>query len=145
MRFLLIRDLFKCLKVVDFKEPILLAGLNEPSINQQPAFKLKLKASKFFSEFYSERMRAIAARNESTNKFHYTAHRCTVHTNFTSFQIPIHIYDNLLSFKILNEASIEENDLILNPIKSNTIKEIPIQIYNHNPIDVRLGVGLKFC
>jgi len=121
MRFLLIQDLFKCLKVVDFKEPILLAGLDEPSSNQQSAFKLKLKASKFFSEFYtnSERMRAIAARNESTNKFHYTAHWCTVHTNFTSFQIPIHIYDNLLSFKILNEASIEENDLILNPIKSN--------------------------
>ncbi len=94
--------------------------------------------SKFSEELNNESIQKLIEKKESLNKFFYKTNWCTVHTNFSSFQLPINIFDSLLSFKILNEASYQENDLILNPIKSNSIKEIPIQIYNHNPIDVSI-------
>lgn len=60
-----------------------------------------------------------------------------MHTNFTSFEIPLHVYDGKLSFEMLNGASSNKSDLLLNPIEINSTRETPIHIDNFNPIDIK--------
>lgn len=119
-------------EILNFNEPILLSGLNG-SENHKSIFELKFDPNKFV-ERNSQNDERINSKNQSINI--YSKFICTVLTNFTSFQIPLHIYDGQLSFRFLSEASINRDDLLLNPITINSTKEIPIMIDNINPIDI---------
>ena len=102
-------------------------------------FKIKFDSIEFLKDHQateSNKNSGPYVPHDSINQKHFGIYMCTVHTNFTNFQVPLHIYDSQLTFKLLNEASINSDDLLLNPIAINSTKEIPIIISNHNPIDV---------
>ena len=124
--------------------------------------KLKFLKSKFLNEQTTSSEKKTT-NNQNLSWFqleeHYkTLAKLTIHTNFTTFDLPLRIYDGLLKFKIIDEQSSnlvfdddetvkreEEEDstnhydhFFSDGVLLNSKRVVQFEIINYNPIDIKI-------
>ena len=99
-------------EIVDFNSPVLIESNLNASEILTPVFKLIFNRAKFVRDYFED-YKDLQGRTEGENKNaqqpnYFSEFICIIQTNFTDFEIPLKVYDGLISvvsyFKKIHRA-----------------------------------------
>ena len=151
--------------LIGFNGPVLMDAFqqNKQSSNKQTnsnelkktIFKIKFNRKQFIQDQINNyNHESLFLSTYDLNDYLNRIAKLTLITNYTSFDVPLFVYDGKLKYSYVNEESIINNKLnldLINPdlsrslepnieldgIMLNSVKRIPIIVSNFNPIDIR--------